>query len=75
MEQGRGDEREHVALALGRGRRLGRIKALDRLGDEIGLGQQRGGQRAAPLSKARCVSLAKSFVSGQWPRCHFAARV
>ncbi len=46
MEQGGGDEREHVELALGRRRRLGRIKALDRFGNEIGLGQQSGGQRA-----------------------------
>ena len=38
MEQGRRDEREHVEPALGRRRRLGRVKALDRLGDEIGLG-------------------------------------
>ncbi len=39
MEHGRGDERDHVEPALGTRWRLGRIKALDRLGDEIGLGQ------------------------------------
>ena len=38
MEQRRGDERERMAPALARGRRLGPIQALDRLGDEIGLG-------------------------------------
>ncbi len=39
MQHGRRDQRDHVEPALGRRRRLGRIKALDRLGDEIGLGQ------------------------------------
>jgi len=39
MQHRGSDEREHVELALGARRRLGRIKALDRLGDEIGLGQ------------------------------------
>jgi hypothetical protein len=56
-----------VAPALGRRRRVGRVKALDRFGREIGLGQQRGGQPAIPLAKALCVSLAESFTSGQWP--------
>ena len=74
MEQGGGDEREHVEPALGRRQRLGRIKALDRLGGEISLGQQRGGQRLTPLAKARWVSLAESFMAGQWAISHFAAR-
>ena len=38
MERDRGDERERMAPALGRGRRLGPIQAFDRLGGEIGLG-------------------------------------
>ena len=45
MERRRGDKREHMEPAFGRGRRLGRIKALDRFSREIGLRQQRSGQR------------------------------
>jgi hypothetical protein len=38
QDRGR-DERNHVEPALGARRRLGKVEALDRLGDEIGLGQ------------------------------------
>ena len=56
MEQGhRRDEREHVASALGRRRRIGRIKALNRLGDEIGLGQQTWRSARELLSRKRDV--------------------
>ena len=67
MERHRQNEREHVTPALGRRRRIRRVEALNRLGREIGLGQQRGGQPAIPLATAFCVSLAESLISGQWP--------
>ena len=73
MEQGRRDEREHVASALGRRRRIGATwRSNWSLGDELAW-TQRVAASAANSSKARCVSLADA--PGQWPRCHFAARV
>ena len=38
MQRRRGDERHNVEPALGARRRLGRVEALDRLGDKIRLG-------------------------------------
>ena len=39
MQHHRSDEREHVEPALGARRRVGHVKALNRFGREIGLGQ------------------------------------
>src|SRR3984957_17078370 len=67
MQDRRRNERDHVEPALGARRRLGQVEALDRLGDKVGLGQQRSAQRRTPLANLRSVSLAESFMGGQWP--------
>ena len=67
MEQDRGDQRERMAPALARRRRFGRIQALDRLGGEIGLGQNVAVSAAFLSRKRGCLSLANSFMGGQWP--------